>query len=119
MGWVLHSEVDGILSVLTWNGDTAVKPSVMPSLVLSSPAGQVDLIAGVGVGWMFGETDFGDDGDQHDLGGPFFLQGQVGFRVNVTDKVFVGYRYFHQSNAGIYNHNASVNINQIELGWSF
>lgn len=119
LGWMLRSEIDGILSVLTWDGDTAVKPSIMPSLVLSSPGRKVDIIAGMGLGWMFGATDFGDGSDRSELGGPFFLQGQLGFRLNVTDKIFVGYRYYHQSNAGIYNENNSVNINQIELGWNY
>ncbi len=114
--WLLHSDIEGILSVLTWDGDTAVKPSVMPNLILSTPGGMVDFIAGLGLGVMFGDTEF--DGD-HDLGGAFFFQGQAGFRVNVTDNVFVGYRYYHQSNAGIYNSNDSVNLNQVEIGWKF
>lgn len=118
-GWVLRSEVDGLLSVLTWDGDTAVKPSIMPNLVLSSPGRRVDLIAGLGAGYMFGETDFGDISDQQNLGGPFFLQGQVGFRLNVTDGIFLGYRFYHQSNAGLYTENDSVNINQLEFGWNY
>lgn len=118
-GWVLRSEIDVFLSALTWDGDTAVKPSVMPNLVLSTPGGRVDIIAGLGVGYMFGETDFGDDSDQQNLGGPFFLQGQLGFRLNVTDDIFLGYRYYHQSNADIYSENDSVNLNQLEFGWSY
>lgn len=118
-GWMLHSEIEGILSALTWDGDTAVKPSVMPNLILSSPGGKVDILAGFGFGYMFGGTDFGDGGDQQNLGGPFFVQGQAGFRLNVMDNIFLGYRYYHQSNAGIYNENDSVNINQIELGWNY
>lgn len=114
--WLLHADVEGILSLLTWSGDTAVKPSIMPNLIISTPEGLIDFIAGLGLGVMLGDTEF--DGD-HDLGGAFFFQGQAGFRVNVTDTIFVGYRYYHQSNAGLYNSNDSVNLNQIEVGWKF
>lgn len=115
-GWVIRSQVEGILGVLTWDGDTAVKPSVMPDLVITSPGGRVDLIAGLGCGVMIGDTEFSDD---HDLGGPFFLQGQAGVRFHITKNVFAGYRYYHQSNAGIYDSNDSVNLNQVEIGWKF
>lgn len=115
-GWRMRSDIEGILSVLTWDGDTAIKPSVMPNLILSSPGKKVDLIAGIGLGVMIGDTEFSDD---HDLGGAFFFQGQAGFRVSITENIFLGYRYFHQSNADIYDRNASINLNQVEIGWKF
>jgi len=115
-GWMLRSNIEGILGVLTWDGDTAVKPSIMPNLVLTTPGKKVDFIAGLGLGVMIGDTEFDDD---HDLGGAFFLQGQAGFRVHLTERFFLGYRYYHQSNAGIYDNNNSVNLNQIELGYRF
>jgi len=116
-GWMLRSDIEGILGVLTWDGDTAVKPSVMPNLVLTTPGKKVDFIAGLGLGVMIGDTEFDDD--EHDLGGPFFFQGQAGFRLHLSERYFLGYRYYHQSNAGIYDSNASVNLNQIELGYRF
>lgn len=115
-GWLLHADVEGLIGVLTLDGDTAVKPSIMPSLILTSPGKRIDFLAGLGFGVMLGDTEFSDD---HDLGGPFFLQGQVGFRVHLTDKFFTGYRYYHQSNAGIYSSNDSVNLHQVEIGYRF
>lgn len=115
--WLLRTGLEGMASVLTWDGDTAFKPSLMTNLLLSSPGGRVDFIVGLGLGVMIGDTEF-DDGD-HDLGGPFFLQGQAGFRLGLTDNVFIGYRYFHQSNAEIYESNDSVNIHEVEIGWRF
>ena len=110
--WLLRSDVEGILGVLTWDGDTAVKPSLMSNLILSSPGKKVEFVAGIGLGVMFGDRYLSDD---HDLGGPFFLQGQAGFRVSLADDFFVGYRYYHQSNGKIYANNDSVNLNQIEI----
>ncbi|SHO50864.1 hypothetical protein [Desulfopila aestuarii] len=72
-GWLTHFDVEGILGVLTLDGDTAVKPSVMSNVLVTSPAGKLDVIAGIGMGVMLGETKFSDD---HDLGGPFFSRGR-------------------------------------------
>ncbi|WP_407642629.1 acyloxyacyl hydrolase [Desulfopila aestuarii] len=33
--------------------------------------------------------------------------------------MFAGYRCYHQSNAHIYSSNNSVNLNQVEIGWTF
>lgn len=115
-GWLMHSTIEGILGVLTWDGDTAVKPSVMPNLVFTSPGGKLDLVGGLGMGVMIGDTEFNDD---HNLGGEFFLQGQLGLRWYFVENFFAGYRYYHQSNAGIYSSNNSVNLNQVEVGWKF
>lgn len=115
-GWLMHSGVEGIMGVLTWDGDTAVKPSVMANLLITSATGKLDMIAGMGMGVMLGDTEFSDD---HNLGGPIFFQGQAGIRWHFTESFFAGYRYYHQSNAGIYSNNNSVNLNQIEVGWQF
>jgi len=115
-GWLMHSDLEGILGVLTWDNDTALKLSVMPNLLMTSPSGKLELIAGIGMGVMLGETEFGND---HDLGGPFFLQGNLGVRWYLTESFFAGYRYYHQSNAKIYSNNSSVNLNQVEIGWKF
>ncbi len=86
---MLSAEVEGIFSVLTWSGQSVYKPSVMPTLILSSPGRRVDYLLGIGAGVMFGDTDFNHE---HSLGGPFFLQGQAGIRVRIVDKIFIGYR---------------------------
>lgn len=114
--WALSAEVEGIFSVLTLGGESVYKPSVMPNLILSSPGRRVDYLLGIGAGVMFGDTDFNNE---HSLGGPFFLQGQAGIRVRIADNIFIGYRYYHQSNGKIYHHNSGVNLNQVELSWKF
>ena len=114
--WVLRSDIEGILSVLTWGDDTAFKPSIMPNIILSSPGGKLDLLAGIGFGYMIGETTFGGD---HDLGGPFFFQSKIGFHIGLTSNTYVGYHYYHQSNGGTYSSNDSVNSNHIEVIWKF
>ena len=116
--WVIHSDIEAIVSVLE-HEETAFKPSLMVNMIFSSPGNKVDIIAGLGAGFMIGDTLFKDDESYHDLGGPFFMQGQVGIRLYLTDHIFAGCRYFHQSNAGIYEQNDSLNLGQFEIGWRF
>ncbi|MBM9519468.1 acyloxyacyl hydrolase [Desulforhopalus vacuolatus] len=72
------------------------------------------LTAGFGAGVMAGETEFID----HDLGGPFFFNAKLGVEV-VLQQFSIGYYYYHQSNAGIYEHNASLNMNCIAAAFHF
>jgi hypothetical protein len=117
-GWRMHGDLETILSLLELE-EQAFKPSLMSNLVLSSPEGKVDVFFGVGFGAMFGETEFPAEDETFNLGGAFFLQGQAGVRVYMTDHFFAGCRYYHQSNGGIYDYNDSVNLAQVEIGWRF
>ncbi|MCK9174546.1 MAG: acyloxyacyl hydrolase [Desulforhopalus sp.] len=72
------------------------------------------LTAGLGTGLMAGKTEFID----HDLGGPFFFNAKLGVEV-VLQQFSIGYYFYHQSNAGIYEHNASLNMNCISATFHF
>ena len=88
--------------------------SLMPQMVLS-PNETVYFIIGLGSGFMMGETDFED----HDLGGPFLLSGKVGVLFVINQHFGISGNYYHQSNAGIYDHNASLNMCQVALSYRF
>lgn len=74
----------------------------------------VRLTAGLGAGFMAGEVEFED----HDLGGPFLLNSKLGAEL-VMGSWSVGYTFYHQSNAGIYDNNASLNMNCVGVSFHF
>jgi len=88
--------------------------SVMPQVVLS-PSDMVNFIIGFGAGFMVGETEF----TKHDLGGPFLLNSKLGVQLVLGGHWGLEYDFYHQSNAGIYDHNASLNMNQLSLSYNF
>ncbi len=88
--------------------------SIMPQVILS-PNKMVNFIIGLGTGFMVGETEFTD----HNLGGPFLLNSKLGVQVILGEHWVLEYAYYHQSNAGIYNYNASLNMNQLAFSYNF
>lgn len=88
--------------------------SLMPQMVLS-PNDAVHFILGLGTGFMMGETEFYD----HNLGGPFFLSSKAGLLLNIGEHFGVEYNFYHQSNAGIYDYNASLNMHHVALSYRF
>lgn len=88
--------------------------SFMPQVVVS-PHEMIHFIFGFGAGYMVGPTEFTD----HDLGGNFLLNSKVGVQFLFGGHWGVEYVFYHQSNAGIYDHNASLNMNQFTLVYNF
>jgi hypothetical protein len=73
------------------------------------------LFAGLGLGIMEGETAF----TQHNLGGPFFLNSKLGVKILLGNRLGLEYAFYHQSNAGIYDYNAGLNMHHLAISWSF
>lgn len=88
--------------------------SLMPQMRLS-PSDSVHFLVGIGPGVMMGETEFAD----HNLGGPFFLSSKVGLLLVFGQHFGIEYNFYHQSNAGIYDYNASLNMHHIALSYRF
>ena len=88
--------------------------SLMPQLMLS-PNDSVHFLFGLGLGFMTGETDF----ENHNLGGPFLFASKFGVQFILWEHLGLEYNYYHQSNAGIYHYNASLNMNYIGLSYTF
>ena len=90
------------------------KFSVMPQVVLE-PNDRIHYFFGLGAGLMAGDTKF----SRHDLGGPFFLASKLGMRFFLGEGWGLEASYYHQSNAGIYDHNASLNMLQMAFVYDF
>jgi hypothetical protein len=96
------------------NDEVTMRFSLMPQLALQ-PDPKFRFIAGLGAGFMAGETEF----DDHNLGGAFFLDSKLGMQWFFTENFSVEYDFFHQSNAGMYDYNASLNMHYLCLAYRF
>ena len=107
IGAALIREVDS-------DKDEGGRFSAMPQLILS-PHPNVNLVAGLGVGFMVGNFEF----TKHDLGGEFLFNSKLGIQFLLGQHFNIGYFYYHQSNADIYEHNQGLNINNVLLSYTF
>lgn len=73
------------------------------------------LFAGLGPGFMTGETEFTD----HNLGGRFCINSKLGVQVLFGERLGLEYSFYHQSNAGIYDYNASLNMHHLAISFLF
>lgn len=87
--------------------------AVIPELLVDLHP-RLQLLAGLGAGFMGGDGEF----TRHDLGGPFFLASKFGCRLPVTATWGLEMLYYHQSNGGLYEHNASLNMPMIGVYYS-
>ncbi len=78
--------------------------SVMPQIYAQT--GNFLLFAGFGTGFMSGDTEY----PSHDLGGEFLLNSKLGVELLVHKNIGLEASFYHQSNAGTYDHNASLNM---------
>ena len=86
----------------------------MPQLILS-PNRKINCIFGLGTGFMLGNTEF----TRHKLGGPMLFASKIGIQFMLGQHWNIGYFYFHQSNAGLYDCNASLNMHQLVFSYTF
>ncbi|MBU1568112.1 MAG: acyloxyacyl hydrolase [Proteobacteria bacterium] len=94
--------------------DEPARISVMPQLIFS-PNRNVSFIFGFGAGFMIGNTKF----TNHNLGGAMLFDSKIGLQFMLGQHWNFGYFYFHQSNAGIYDYNAGLNMHQLALSYTF
>jgi hypothetical protein len=116
-GWKIVSAVEiGAATIREKNSDndSAGRFSVMPQIGLS-PHQYINFIVGLGAGFMVGNTEFTDQ----NLGGEFLLASKVGLEFLLGEHFKIGYSYYHQSNAGVYEYNSSLNMHQLALSCSF
>ncbi len=111
--FLITSDVEIAMGVLRETGveySEIAKFSIIPLLVFR-PSDRVHYFVGLGSGLMAGVPEF----VRHDLGGSFFLASKVGLRLLFSKNWGLECGYYHQSNAGIYEHNASLNMLQLAL----
>jgi hypothetical protein len=117
-GWQLSTDLEFAGAVIDdSNSETAstVRVSLMPQLMLSPNNESIYLLFGFGSGFMMGETEF----EEHNLGGPFFLSSKIGVLFFLGKHFGLEYDFYHQSNAGIYDFNASLNMHHLALSCRF
>lgn len=115
--WNLKSSLEFAGAVIDDNdsdASTTGRLSLMPQLTLS-PNDSFHFLIGMGGGVMLGETEFAD----HNLGGPIFLSSKLGVLLLFGKRFGLEYNFYHQSNAGIYDYNASLNMHYIGISYSF
>lgn len=118
-GWQISSAIEIGMALLKDSDSDADDSetgrfSLMPQLVLS-PNNMVNFIFGFGAGFMAGETEFED----HNLGGSFLLASKIGMQLIFAEHWGVEATFYHQSNAGIYEYNASLNMIHLAFAYNF
>lgn len=114
--WKLATNLETAAAIITESGtgNSAARFALMPQLTLSSRE-DISFILGVGVGFMAGDTDY----TAHNLGGEIFLASKLGLWFSIHQNIGLGVTYYHQSNAGLYEYNAGLNIVQLSIDYRF
>ena len=108
-GWDQSARLIASAGVLNGAGKTALAVSLIP--VLASQRGRLTLDLGVG-GALLSRHQFGTQ----DFGGAFQFALTVGAGVQVSERVGVGYRLLHYSDAGMYGSNRTgVDLHTLEI----
>ncbi len=92
------------------NGREGMTASLGPDLVLGLFHDRLRFHAGTHLA-LLSRSDYG----YRNFGGPFQFMNHLGLSLRVTDRLVVGYRFQHMSNADIYRSNPGLNTNMLEL----
>jgi hypothetical protein len=106
----------GLGYIQDWDsrGSGATRFSIMPEVVVA-PHGQFSLVLGLGAGFLAGNTKFSG----HDLGGPLLFTFKCGVQYHINEHWGIEDAFYHQSNADMYSHNYSLDMNQLTLSYTF
>ena len=111
-GLFLIAEINA--GALNGGGDTAFVGSAGPGISVRSPGESLVLRAGFNPS-VISEDAIGDE----DLGGPIQFTSHIGLSYTFPQRVSIGYRFQHMSNAGIYSSNPGVNLHMLKIGYHF
>jgi lipid A 3-O-deacylase PagL len=96
-GWGVGTGLIGSAGALTGAGDTGFIASLIPVLAFGSQDGRFSLDVGVG-GALLSHHRFG----RQDFGGPFQVTATAGVTVPLYERIGIGYRFQHYSDATLY-----------------
>lgn len=114
-GWGAGTRLMASAGTLRGTGETALVVSLIPLLALGSQDGRFILDLGIG-GALLSKHQFGSQ----DFGGPFQFALTLGVSVPLYERLGVGYRFLHYSDAGIYgSHTTGVDFHMIEFTYRF
>lgn len=114
-GWGAGTRLMASAGALRGAGETALVVSLIPMLALGSQDGRFTLDLGVG-GALLSKHRFGTQ----DFGGTFQFALTLGVNVPLYERLGVGYRFLHYSDAGIHgSHTTGVDFHMIEFTYRF
>lgn len=111
--WEAGTRLMASAGVLTGAGESALAVSLIPLLALGSPHGRLTLDLGAGAALLsrhrFGSQDFG---------GAFQFALTAGFSVLLTQRLALGYRFLHYSDASLHGQGTTgADLHMLEITW--
>jgi lipid A 3-O-deacylase PagL len=114
-GWGVGTGLIGSAGALTGGGDTGFIASLVPVLVFGSQDGRFSLDVGIG-GALLSNHHFG----RQDFGGPFQVTATAGITVPLYERIGIGYRFQHYSDATIYgSESRGADFHMFELTYRY
>src|SRR5262245_20248511 len=113
--WEASTRLMASAGVLSGADKTALVVSLIPLLALESPHGRFTFDLGVG-GALFSRHRFGTQ----DFGGAFQFALTAGAAVLLSERLGVGYRFQHYSDAGLHGPGTTgADHHMLEITWKF
>ena len=110
-GWGAGTRLMAGVGALRGAGKTALVVSLIPVLALGSQDGRLTLDLGIG-GALLSKYRFGTQ----DYGGPFQFAITLGAGVPLYERLGLGYRYMHYSDAGVNGpHTTGADFHMVEF----
>jgi hypothetical protein len=114
-GWGVGTRLMASAGALRGAGETAFVVSLIPVLALGSQDRRFTLDLGIG-GALLSKQRFGTQ----DYGGPFQFALTLGAGVPLYERLGLGYRFLHYSDAGINgSHTTGADIHMVEFTYRF
>lgn len=114
-GWGAGTRLMASAGVLQGAGKTALVVSLIPALAFGSQDGRFTLDMGAG-GALLSRERF----DTQNYGGPFQFALTMGAGVPLYDRLGVGYRFLHYSDAGVNGSNTTgADFHMVEFTYRF
>ena len=114
-GWQFGYRLTGSAGVMRGAGDTGFIGTLAPGFFFRKPSWRSTVDAGVGLAYVSTE-EYGSQ----DLGGPVQIAAHIGITIDVTERIGLGWRFHHISDAGIWgSDNRGVDVNLFELSYKF
>lgn len=112
--WLLKTRFDAGLGALDGGGETGLTVAAGPRFTFYAPGGLLALDIGLRPTFV-SEHRYG----RTDLGGAVQFTSHGGVSLLLGQRVALGYRLSHMSNAGIYRRNPGVNLHMLELSYRY
>ena len=114
-GWGVGTRLMGSAGVLRGAGETALVASLIPMLAFGSQDGRFTLDMGAG-GALLSRDRFGTQ----DYGGPFQFALTLGAGVPLYQRLGLGYRFLHYSDAGVNGSDTiGADFHMVEFSYRF